>query len=61
MLSETGITFAGYTISTFQLLLAEGLLLAFARGKRIIDRNLLFTVNRKIAVRRAGDKAKIDN
>jgi hypothetical protein len=42
MLSDTGITFAGHTITTMQLLLAGGLLLgvaaallALARGKRV--------------------------
>jgi hypothetical protein len=62
MLSETGITLAGYTITTFQLLLAGGLLLgaaalllAFARGKRIALQRSVVTDEIAIQLARIGD------
>jgi hypothetical protein len=62
MLSEPGITFAGYTISTFQLLLAGGLLLGaaalllvFARGKRIALQRSVVTDEIAIQLGRIAD------
>jgi hypothetical protein len=62
MLSNPGITFAGYTISTFQLLLAGGLLLGtaalllvFARGKRIALQRSVVTDEFAILLSRIAD------
>ena len=62
MLSDPGITFAGYTISTFQLLLAGGLLLGaaalllvFARGKRIALQRSVVTDEIAIQLGRIAD------